>query len=282
MPIDHVKAWLINANAQKLIDSPKFEKVFEKHKDEDFGEYSRMILKYKNLSIIIFKNNRVMLTGSLHYFYNNGEYNYDDFTYINLIESLHNVSQLVKVSLNNIIILNIEFGVNTRPYFNPNNIINNMLLHRKEEFLKPYNFNFKVSKHQRFWLKVYNKGEHFKRPNNILRIELKYKKMRDLNKLGLHSLEDLTNPLLFNSLLELLYTKWNECIIYDHSIKTSCLKPLQKTKSLQYQNTNYWLNLSNQERARQKKGLNGLSKNYGSNIKEQVNNMIIKKWNSLF
>lgn len=282
MPVDHVKAWLINANAQKLIDNPKFEKVFEKHKDEDFGECSRMVLKYKNLSIIIFKNNRVMLTGSLHYFYNDGKHNYNDFTFSNLFEALNKVSLLVEVSLYNIIILNIEFGVNILPYFNPNCIINNMLLHRKEEFLKPYNFNFKVSKHQRFWLKVYNKGEHFKRPKNILRIELKYKKMRDLNTIGLYSFEDLTNPTLFNDLLELLSTKWSECIIYDHSIKTDDLKPLHKIKEYQYQNTNYWLKLSNQERTRQKNILNELSKNYGSNIKEQVNNMIVEKWNSLF
>ena len=282
MPIDHVKAWLLNANAQKLIDNPKFEKVFEKYKDEDFGEFSKMKLKYKNLNIIIFKNNRVMLTGSLHYFYNNGDHNHNDFTHINLLETLKNISLLVEVDLYNIIILNIEFGVNTLPNFNPNCIINNMLIHRKEEFLKPFNFNFKVSKHQRFWLKVYNKGEHFKRPNNILRIELKYKKMRDLNKLGLHSFEDLTNPTLFNNLLALLATKWSECVIYDYSIKTVDLKPLHKIKAYQFQNTIYWLNLSNQERTRQKNTLNELSKNYGSNIKEQVNNMIVEKWNSLF
>lgn len=282
MPIDHVKAWLLNANAQKLIGNPKFEKVYEKYKDEDFGERSRLTLKYKNLSIIFFKNDRIMLTGSLHYFYNDGNHNYNNFTYSNLIEALYKISQLVEVSLYNIIILNIEFGVNLLPYFNPNCIINNMLLHRKEEFLKPYNFNFRVSKHQRFWLKVYNKGEHFKRANNILRIELKYKKMRDLNTIGLHSFENLTNPTLFNDLLELLSTKWSECIIYDYSIKTVYLKPLHKIKVYQYQNTNYWLNLSNQERARQKKVLNELSINYGSNIKEQINNMIVEKWNSLF
>lgn len=282
MPVDYVKAWLKNANPQRLIDNPKFEKVFEKHKDEDFGEFSKMKLKYKNLTIIIFKNNRVMLTGSLHYFYNNGVHNHNDFTHINLLETLKSISLLVEVELYNIIILNIEFGVNLNPLFNPNYIINNLLLHRKIEFLKPYNLNFKASKHQRFWLKVYNKGEQFKRHYNILRIELKYKKMRDLNKIGLHSFEDLTKPNIFKELLELLSTKWNECIVYDYAINIDKLKPIQKVKTFQYQNTNYWLYLSNQERARQKKSLNKLSENYGSNIKEQVFYMIIEKWNSLF
>jgi len=282
MPVDHVKAWLRNANPQKLIDNPKFIKTYERYKDEDSGECSRMVLKYRNLEIIIYGNNRVILKGSLHYYHTKGLHNYSDFSFLDLQETIYQISNLLDVTISNIILLNIEFGVNLNPHFAPNYIIHNLQLHRGKEFLKPYNFNYRVTKHQRFWIKVYNKGEHFKRPNNILRIELKYKKMIDLNKLGLYTLKDLTNPNIYNQLLELLVVKWGECIVYDYSIKTDSLKPLEKTKLLQYQNTNYWLNLSNQERQRQKSKLRDLSNKFGSKIQQEVKTMILLKWNSLF
>jgi hypothetical protein len=155
-------------------------------------------------------------------------------------------------------------------------------LHKKKEFLKPNNFNFRICKHQRFYIKVYNKGEQFKRPNNILRVELKYKKMVDLNKLGLYTLKDLTIPNIYNDLLKLLVIKWSECIIYDYSIKSDELTNLQNKKVLQYQIPNYWLNLSNQERQRQKTQLRKLSTNYGTNIQDEIKNMIVLKWKSLF
>ena len=282
MPVDYIKALLKNANTQKLLDNPKFTKTFEKYKDEDTGENSRMILKYRNLNIIIFKNNRVLLTGSLHYYHTKGIHNYNDFTFQNIIETINNISRLIEIPLYNIILLNIEFGVNINPYFNPNFIINNLQVHRKKEFLKPNNFNFKASKHQRFWIKVYNKGEQFNRPNHILRIELKYKKMIDLNKLGLYNLENLRIPNIYNNLLKLLITKWDECIVYDYSIKTDKLTNLQQKKVLQYQIQNYWLSLSNQERQRQKTKLRELSINFGTNIQQEVKTMIALKWNSLF
>ncbi|QXP71152.1 hypothetical protein H0I29_03390 [Polaribacter sp. R2A056_3_33] len=282
MPVDYVKALLKNANTDKLINNPKFKKTFESYQDEDSGEYSKLILKYLNLNIIIFRNERVLLTGSLHYYHNKGIHNYNDFTFIDLQKTIYEISKLVEVKISDIILLNIEFGVNLTPYFNPNYIINNLQLHRGKEFLKPYNFNYKVSKHQRFWIKVYNKGEQFKRPYNILRIELKYKKMIDLNKLGLYTFEDLVNPSIYNNLLKLLVAKWSESIVYDYSIKTDNLKPLLKNKTLQYQNQNYWLNLSNQERQRQKNKLRELSKDFGSNIQQEVKTIILLKWSSLF
>lgn len=282
MPVDFVKALLINANSEKLINNPKFKKTFEKYIDEDTGERSKLILEHLNLKIIILRNNRVLLTGSLHYYHNKGIHNYNDFTFLDLQETIYQISELLGVTISNIVLLNIEFGVNLNPYFNPNCIIDNLHIHRKKEFLKPDNYNFKASKHQRFWIKVYNKGEQFKRPNNILRIELKYKKMIDLNKLGLYTLENLRNPNIFNNLLELLTTKWSESIIFDYSIINTNLKPLQKTKILQYQNTNYWLSLSNQERQRQKTKLKDLSINLGTNIQHEVKTMILLKWNSLF
>ncbi|WP_282073538.1 hypothetical protein [Polaribacter atrinae] len=282
MPVDYVKALLKNANTDKLINNPKFKKTFESYIDEDTGEISRMILKYLNLTIIIFRNERVLLTGSLHYYHNKGLHNYNDFNFLDVQETIYQISNLLDVTISNVILLNIEFGVNLTPYFNPNYIINNLQLHRGKEFLKPYDFNYKAAKHQRFWIKVYNKGKHFKQPNNILRIELKYKKMIDLNKLGLYTFEDLVNPSIYNNLLELLVAKWSESIVYDYSIKTTGLKPLEKTKLLQYQNINYWLNLSNQERQRQKTKLRDLSKKFGTNIQQEVKTMILLKWSSLF
>ena len=282
MPVDFIKARLQGVNIPKLTSNKLFKQTRETYIDSDFGECSKLILEYKNLVITIYKNKVAILTGSLHYFYNDGIHNYNNFTFTNLVNTLEEVAELLEIELKNIVLQNIEFGVNIILPFLVQNITNNLLIHNKKEFLKPYDFDYRRAQHQRYWVKIYNKGKQFKRPENILRVELKYKKMIDLHKLGLYNCLDLTNKQLHTQLLAILLEKWSNIMLYDFTIEKEQLKPLEKTKILQYQNQNYWLNLSNQERQRQKTKLRYLSINFGTNIQEEIKALMLLKWNSLF
>ncbi|MBU3010532.1 hypothetical protein KO506_03900 [Polaribacter vadi] len=281
MPVDFIKARLLNVDIPKLISDKRFKQKSETYIDKDEGECSKLILEYKNLTITIIKNKIVILTGSIHYFYNDGIHNYNNFTFTNLINTLDEVANLLEIELYHFRLQNIEFGVNLKLPYNVTNITNNLLTHNQKEFLKPYNFDYKVTKHQRYWVKVYNKGKHFNRPDNILRVELKYKKMIDLNKIGLHTLKDLQNKDLHHQLLAILLEQWSKVLLYDFTINKSQLRPLYKSKSLEYQNQNFWLNLTSQERNRQKKSLQTLSLEYGANTHHQISNLIENQYKSL-
>jgi hypothetical protein len=281
MPVDFIKARLQGIDIHKLTNNKLFKQTKEIYQDKEEGECSRLILEYKKLVITIHKNKIAILTGSLHYFYNDGIHNYNNFTFSNLVHILEEVAELLEIDLHQIILQNIEFGVNITPPFLVQNITNNVLTHNKKEFLKPYDFDYRRAQHQRYWVKIYNKGKQFKRVENILRVELKYKKMIDLHKIGLYNCLDLTNKQLHTQLLALLLEKWSNTILYDFTIDTSQLKPLHLTKSLEFKNTNYWLNLSSQQRTRQKKLLQTLSLDYGTNTHQQINTLIEHQYKSL-
>jgi hypothetical protein len=281
MPVDFIKARLQGIDISKLTSNKLFTKTKEIYQDKEEGECSNLILKYKNLVITIYKNKVAILTGSLHYFYNDGIHNYNNFTFYNLVNTLDEVAELLEIELKNIILQNIEFGVNLILPFLVQNITNNVLIHNKKEFLKPYDFDYRRAQHQRYWVKIYNKGKQFKRVENILRVELKYKKMVDLHKLGLYNCLDLTNKQLHTQLLAILLDKWSKTILYDFTIDKEQLKPLHFTKSLEFQNQKYWLNLSSQQRTRQKKLLQTLSLDFGANTHQQISTFIEHQYKSL-
>jgi hypothetical protein len=141
MPVDFIKARLQGIDISKLTSNKLFTKTKEIYQDKEEGECSNLILKYKNLVITIYKNKVAILTGSLHYFYNDGIHNYNNFTFYNLVNTLDEVAELLEIELKNIILQNIEFGVNLILPFLVQNITNNVLIHNKKEFLKPYDFD---------------------------------------------------------------------------------------------------------------------------------------------
>tara|TARA_R110002126_G_scaffold77796_3_gene194054 strand:+ start:126584 stop:126940 length:357 start_codon:yes stop_codon:yes gene_type:complete len=113
MPVDFIKARLLNIDIPKLISDKRFKQSVT-YKEDDYGECSRLILEYKNLTITIYKNKVAILTGSLHYFYNDGIHNYNNFTFTNLINTLDEVANLLEIELYQFILQNIEFGVNLK------------------------------------------------------------------------------------------------------------------------------------------------------------------------
>jgi hypothetical protein len=105
--------------------------------------------------------------------------------------------------------------------------------------------------------------------------------MVDLHKLGLYNCLDLTNKQLHTQLLAILLDKWSKTILYDFTIDKEQLKPLHFTKSLEFQNQKYWLNLSSQQRTRQKKLLQTLSLDFGANTHQQISTFIEHQYKSL-
>ena len=128
MPVDFIKARLQGVNIPKLTSNKLFKQTRETYIDSDFGECSKLILEYKRLVITIYKNKVAILTGSLHYFYNDGIHNYNNFTFTNLVNTLEEVAELLEIELKNIVLQNIEFGVNIILPFLVQNITNNLLM----------------------------------------------------------------------------------------------------------------------------------------------------------
>src|SRR5690606_13769405 len=79
--------------------------------------------------------------------------------------------------------------------------------------------NYIQAQHQRQILKIYDKRTHYQKrgfiiSQEILRIEVKYRKMIELNAKGIYTLQDLLNYGLEN-FIPVLLKKWQEVIFYD-------------------------------------------------------------------
>ena len=240
--------------------------------------------EYKGLKFIIYRNGFILMQGSLHKYFNNGVHNYNDFKACHLLSVLQELQDKFSIDLSTATIQNIEFGINIKPPANTNLIIDRLLCHSTENFkdVSIINGNYKQAVHQRYIVKVYNKGLHYNLPYELLRFELKFIKMIDLNKLGLLNLNDLTSIAWQKAILELLTKEWNNVLLYDFTIHVDRLKNNLRDKKLnQWQNVHFWLGLTKQQRFEQRRQYQECVEVYSSRIHESIGNLITKKWSHL-
>src|SRR5690606_4736227 len=95
-------------NNNLLIYEGKSEKRFD-------DELKELITKsYKNLYFTKF-NNRLEIKGSLHYYFNAGIHNADDFYIADCIDTIIEIETIFNLDLNKCYLINLEYGVNINP-----------------------------------------------------------------------------------------------------------------------------------------------------------------------
>tara|TARA_R110000851_G_scaffold50063_2_gene119965 strand:- start:482 stop:1177 length:696 start_codon:yes stop_codon:yes gene_type:complete len=111
-------------------------------------------------------------------------------------------------------------------------------------------------------------------PTNVLRFEIKFKKMEYFNKLGIYTLNDLMEYGLHNFKGRLL-KEWSNVLFYDTSINTTELKQFK------YSNPNYWTGLIGKGQRslfyKSKRELNNIISITPENIKQQITDLISSK-----
>lgn len=268
---DFIKLEIENLKEVKDYDSLK-----PYYRKSDNGTAYKTEYDYRNLTLTVWENGYMELKGSWHKWYNNGVHNYNDFTLQNFIDITQELSELFNVDLWACKLLNVETGVNITPPIECNLILYNLISHKGKEFSRQVDENkvFYEVKHQRYYLKIYNKAIQYKdlinHNDEILRCELKYIKTKDLNQCGITLLKDLIDK---NNILELetrLIDRFKEVIIYDSTIKEDELTPREKTKLKDWNNPNYWRELTRGERSRQKNKFYKVIENHSDRIQEKI------------
>ena len=155
----------------------------------------------------------------------------------------------------------------------------NLLMHKSKTFNKPKNYNLRQIEHSRFIIKCYNKANQYGMNKKIIRFELMYLKMQELNNLGINYLIDLVNSLNLSKLHNLLLKRWNEILLYDYSINEIELNRTQIKRIQDYKNPNYWYLLKSNRRNKPKKELEEITLYHSENIKTELKNLIDLKCN---
>lgn len=184
----------------------QFRKVFNKRK----------FLGYCHVEIVFFP----------HYHYNNYKHNGNDCSPLNCIKAIQEILddlEFLKSEYADLKVVNIEFGFNLilNIYFGL--IIDGLLFHKKTNFHKklkylPYYLITDSTAHKQ--IKVYAKGlqcheklNAFEVGKNTLRIEVKSKQSKYINKLDIYTAKDLLNLRKYDRLMDEVLKEWDSILL---------------------------------------------------------------------
>lgn len=279
---DFVKTSNQYLDIQKLNLNPLLK--FDLEVNSDY-EIEKRIAEYQNLKFKITDEKYININGSLHKYFNNGNHNYNDFGIIQLVEVLSDL--YIKFDINPFLtpLNNLEFGVNVIIPFKTNSFLNSIISYKGKEYeIERYNgkgyllrFSF-----DHYELKIYNKGYQYNQDENILRFEIKVRKMEYFRarNIEIKRLSDLLNPGIYPRLKDCLLKAFSELVIYDSTIRTAQLKKREQTLLTNGRNPKYWAGLveNRKEIKKKRKRFNELVLKYGKqNLKQTVYELIEQK-----
>lgn len=285
--IDGIKLNIKNKDyAKRLQENKLFE--FESIVNNSTGELSNKVeTEYKNLKITIYESGTVIIKGSLHKFWNSGNHNYNDFYLTNVLNIIDEWVNLFGTEILNAKIDNIEFGVNINPPINTTDILRNITLHKRKEFKTGTfkNSYYKECEHKHFYIKTYDKARQYNQPKDILRIECKYIKMVELNRLGVYLFKDLKKTEIYPKLRHILIDKWNEVLFIDETIKRKELTGKQSKSFNNFINPNYWIKIAKNKKSylfnKELCKYQNTVSNHSDNLQLKISNLINEKWQKL-
>lgn len=212
----------------KIIDEVQINKVWNNELLEYVGKSERLYIdeikekqtkRYKNLYFIKHQN-RLEVSGSIHYFYNDGLHNADDFYIEYCINAINQIKDLFSIDLNKCQIINLEYGVNINPIINVTDLIHNLVYHEKRQFTRPTtHFSFKLAGYEAYkQIKAYDKSVQFPHEcENTFRFEVRSRQAKFIHSLGLFTLHDLTLLENYNILIASLLKEWDNVLLFDTS-----------------------------------------------------------------
>lgn len=291
--IDYTKIYFLNIDIDRLIRKLDFVGKISKSTGEINEEI--LICDYHFCKIKILNaskhNPHVIFTGSIHKLWNdlNGieapnkknnntykGFNGNRFNFENIVEVRTHLEKLFECKASQMIIQNIEFGINTIIDFKPHHYLKGLLYHKGILFEYQQRGNFAQVFHSNYNIKIYNKSFQYKMTNNVLRIELKIKKMIELKEIELKTFSDINRTTLLNA-QNLILKRFDEVVYYDYTIDKKKLTNREKVAIKNYSNPRYWIeDLKPQHRDREKKRLQKLTLNYSKNLHQIIKNELLK------
>jgi hypothetical protein len=269
--------------------------------NQDTGEFipdkrvkALLVAEYKNLKFEVFKSGKIILSGSLHRYWNAGIHNYNNFNFVALQDVINDICRRFGIDPTRATIHHLEFGINL--YYLPypaTQIVQNLMIHTGRGIpIETFKYTdqkepseFKSIKRDWYNLKAYDKGKQYQRPQEIFRLECKAKKMGRLEKMGISTLADLTRPDTMDKLSGMLQFLWSGVLINDWTIRENELTQDLKNKLKDWRNPTYWTNLrESTKRVNRNKFNNELSdylkivQGHSDNIHKIINDSLVRNW----
>jgi len=272
IPPDYVRLELIGIDRNQLNPNLSFIPIL----GEDGIIKSEYCLREGIKLKIYNSSNRMILSGSLHKYYNKGIHNYDQFNSKNLDNTIIKLCQEFGVKTKNLKIIQLEFGVNLKVDFKVSKLLENLIEHKKVEPTTDKDLKcneYKQFNHNDYILKIYSKGDQYHLPDQTLRVEIKQTNWSDYRiKNKIETLDDfLKSDKRF--IVDRLLRCWNEVIFFDpYAYREKVYQD--------FSNAQYWRDLREKKNRmkfkRKKDELNEFNKKHGGDIQNIVSRLIIE------
>lgn len=247
------------------------------------------VAEYKSLVFSIVNNKHLHFDGSLHQYAHNGKNN-NDFVISELKQVYSELKLLFGIEPENTTIHNLEFAVNIELPFSVAFFLDSIVSFKGKAGNRQ-DFNGKGDilqfKFTQFELKLYDKGRQQGGGKNLLRFEIKIRKMDFLHskKIPVYTLTDLLNSAILVRLGNILLAFARHLLISDPQIKNENFSTFEIDLIKDGNNPRYWSNLKKTNNENYKKRMyrfNKLMSDFGCNkIKLSLLELLKVKWNFL-
>mgnify|MGYP003576762583 CR=1 FL=1 len=238
-----------------------FSKAKDKKVYKYFSSYRnyRLVLKevhFTNESNYLEPSYYLTIRGSLHKSFFGGQ-NYEFFSWMDIQEEINTLVNGLKIHPEKTYLRSIELGLNIPVPFNVIRFLESDLLMYRSSFwnqYRPDNQGVKLGffcNCAHYDVKLYDKGLQYKLPYDLMRFEVKFKKMQKLNRMQIETLADLQNLERANKLFDLLQDMWSNVLLWE--LNAQSLSKLSKVDVQLIENgrsPDFWKNLWREKRSK--------------------------------
>lgn len=289
--LDFIKFQLNVSSPEQLKERIPFKGTVSMHTGEVDAVYKAQI---ENLNLILV-GNRLIVSGSMHKYYNRvngrGDHNHDDFTFAAFCYAIQHLADKLGEDIFRAVVINLEVGVNILMTQNVTSILDNCVVSHQYDLPSTNKVfgqkgRFIVFNRKEYRIKVYDKGRQYSRPDQILRVELKFKTRAILQKIGIWELADLLKGSSWSALAEAFLERADKLLIVN-SIDTTHVPNIEdRIYLLERLNPLFWSRTSSltgfQKRKQRMKFLKMLNNYDFLNLKDEIMVKSIEKIETLF
>jgi len=227
------------------------------------------------------------INGSLHKYFNDGLHNYNDYSFVDICQTVKDLQTNFDIIPEQSILKSIEIGLNIELPITAKEFLKMLVSMPTRRFTELSVKNVKLGKICEIGdktIKFYDKGKQANlKTKNLLRIELKYNRMRVLNtKYDIRTLADLTDFEKIKNLYKEIIKIFNEVIINERNIKTKNLSKDNQIIYWQYSSPEFWEELNHKVRYREKRKYETFLNQFApQTIKKEIAFFIVDKWQYL-
>lgn len=269
--IDYAKIEIPPEYGSQLEAHPRLS--FRQPVDVQTGEYEDTDTReaeYRGMIFTSYPSGRITLRGSWHKYFHGGT-NWQDFSLTQFREAVREFCHTFDLDPTRLQLLQLEAGVNITPPLPTRETLRAFVCNGKGRAFGAMNsekgrsLGVYVKPADSHKLKVYDKGQQYRRPDPLMRFERKYTSWcRFAEKFGIHSLSDLLHVDAWNKLADHVLEAFGGLIIREPTVDPKTLPPGKRLFFAEAGRAEYWREITRKERYKARERLRRIVRDFGT------------------